>query len=281
MDSVPNLTQWRAGGERRGVNGVSLFVRTGGAGPHLTLLHGFPTCSWDWSRIWPTLEARRSLLALDLLGFGGSDKPLVRYRFASHADRLQALWSDLGIRSTVVVAHDYSVTLAQELLAREREGRLEVELRGVLFLNGALRGRLHRARLIQKMLAGPLGPMLAHAVDRKQFARSFRAVFVNPPTEVEIDDFWASICERGGNLLTPRLLHYIADRRAGGPRWEGALETTSVQRAMIWGVEDPVSGAHVLESVQHLGETRRLPVGHYPHWEAPGEVARAILELSA
>jgi len=37
-----------AQGARLPVGEHTLFVRRGGEGPHVTLLHGFPTCSWDW-----------------------------------------------------------------------------------------------------------------------------------------------------------------------------------------------------------------------------------------
>lgn len=45
------------------------------AKPVLVLLHGFPTSSFDWLRVWDALAARFRLLAPDFLGFGFSDKP--------------------------------------------------------------------------------------------------------------------------------------------------------------------------------------------------------------
>jgi len=68
---------------------------------------------------------------------------------------------------------------------------------------------------------------------------------------------------------------------ANAARWEGALEGTDVPIAFVGGVADPVSGAHVLDSATSLGEVVRLEVGQYPHWEAPDEVAEALLRLSA
>jgi pimeloyl-ACP methyl ester carboxylesterase len=73
------LDGWQAHGKTFSFRGRTLFYQAsqnGGTGPHLLLLHGLPTASWDYHRLWPALDARcASLLALDMLGFGFSDKP--------------------------------------------------------------------------------------------------------------------------------------------------------------------------------------------------------------
>lgn len=257
--------------------GHRIFVRRGGTGPHLTLLHGFPTCSYDWSKIWKPLAAERSLLAMDLLGFGDSDKPKRGYSFEDHAARLRALWRQLGVERTPLVAHDYSATLACELLASQGESKT---IRSVVLLNGGLRGRLHRARPIQRILTSPAGPLVARLLNRERFAKSFTRVFTNPPSDEDIDAFWMSIRTRDGHKRSPALLHYIGDRMRHAERWEGALEKSRVPLTFVWGMKDPVSGAHMLDSLRHLGESVELPVGHYPQWEAPSEVCAAVLEAS-
>src|SRR5262249_47799984 len=147
----------------------SLFCRTQGAGEWLTLLHGFPTSSWDFARIAPALAERHRLLLFDFLGFGDSDKPADHaYRLVEQAELVEALWRRLGIRETRLVAHDYGVSVAQELLARAAEGRLGVTLQGVLFLNGGLYSDLHRARPVQHLLATPLlGALVGRAMGER------------------------------------------------------------------------------------------------------------------
>ena len=91
----------------------------------LTFLHGFPTCSWDWVEVVDALGAGRRVLLFDFLGFGDSDKPRGhRYSIHEQADLTEALWRRFGVERTDLVAHDYGVSVAQELLARgSREGR--------------------------------------------------------------------------------------------------------------------------------------------------------------
>ena len=56
----------------------------------MLLVHGYPTSSWDWSRIWDALASRRRVIAGDMLGFGLSDKPASGYSIRRQADLQQA-----------------------------------------------------------------------------------------------------------------------------------------------------------------------------------------------
>jgi pimeloyl-ACP methyl ester carboxylesterase len=73
-----------AGGTRAELGAHRLFVRQDGTGRPVTLLHGFPTSSHDWAMTVPYLVAAGCrVTALDMLGFGQSDKPR-RHRYSIH-----------------------------------------------------------------------------------------------------------------------------------------------------------------------------------------------------
>src|SRR5262249_24931885 len=148
-----------------------VFVRREGLGPSMTLLHGFPSSSHDWARVAPALAERYALTMPDLLGFGASSKPREhRYSLLEQADLVEALWVREGIESTVVVAHDYSVSIAQELLTGRAAGALAVELRAVHFMNGGLSPDLHRPQPIQEALLDPeQGPQISAAMNEELF----------------------------------------------------------------------------------------------------------------
>ncbi len=169
----------------RQLAGRRVFVRTAitPGRPPLLLIHGYPTASYDWVRVWPRLAARHSLYALDLLGFGRSEKPRdTDYPIELQADLCMALLDDRGVGNAHVLAHDYGDTVAQELLAREREGQLRIA--SMAFLNGGLFPETHRARPIQKLLANPLlGPLLARAMGLRQ-VRADHAVDRRPRAAV-------------------------------------------------------------------------------------------------
>src|SRR4051794_12673661 len=127
---------WRLGSRiRLSVAGQEreVFCRVDGDGPWVTLLHGFPTCSFDWAPLWQSLARRFRILAFDYLGYGDSDKPDIEYSTALHADTVVSLWHHFGIESSYVVGHDVGTAVAQELLARRAS-----QLKAVLLTNGAV-----------------------------------------------------------------------------------------------------------------------------------------------
>ena len=255
--------------------------------PVVTYLHGFPASSLD---IVPTAERigdERRILTLDFPGFGASEKPTGhRYSIHACADSVEDLWAFHGVTGSVLVADDYGVSVAQELLARRLDGRLEVEVGGTVWSNGGLYPDLHRPTDGQKMLLDPEnGPALAAAVDEGLFRSGIAVTWGQrvPMTDEEIHEMWVSMAHEGGTALMHDLLGYIADRREHAERWRNALETYDGPMRFVWGDLDPVSGAHMIERVEEripaAGVNRMADVGHWPPLESPDELASAILDL--
>jgi len=281
-----HLDEWRQAGKFFEHRGHPIFYREDGSGPALLCVHGFPTASWDWHKLWPQLTARFHVVAADMIGFGFSAKPLgYPYSILDQADLHEALMNRLGLREAIVLAHDYGDTVAQELLARHLEQR-GLRLRGVCFLNGGLFPEVHRARPIQKLLASPLGPLLARFASKRQFARSFAAVFApaTQPSAEEMDAFWQLQRHNDGHLATPRLLGYLDERRRHRERWVGALVRADVPLRFVNGPEDPVSGRHMAERYREVVPNADVVllegIGHYPQIEDAAGVLRAFLEFA-
>ena len=279
MPGSQRLQEWISGGGTRQLAGHRIFVRTAVAAgrPPLLLIHGYPTASYDWVRVWPRLAGRFSLYALDLLGFGLSEKPRdCDYPISLQADLCMALLEDCGVHDVHVLAHDYGDTVAQELLAREREGRLR--LASMVFLNGGLFPETHRALLIQKLLANPLlGPLLVRALGYAKFEATMRSIAGRePPTREELQDLWLLVERDGGRQALARLINYMEQRRRNRTRWVGALVESSVPRRLVCGAADPVSGRHLAERYRELVPDPDVvvleDVGHYPQLEVHDRV---------
>jgi pimeloyl-ACP methyl ester carboxylesterase len=281
-----NIEQWWQAGEITSVelSGTErgIFVRRMGAGEHMTLLHGYPSSSHDWAKVAPALGADRELLMPDLLGFGASDKPVDHtYSLHEQADLVEALWARHGVRSTHLVAHDYSATIAQELLARNAEGRLSVELRQVHLLNGGVYPDLHRPEPVQTALLDPeQGPQISAALTEELLVAAVAPTYGEAyDGSADSAEMWRAISR--GPVLMHRLISYMTDRRTHADRWVGALETTEVPLAFVWGMQDPVSGAHMAERIRERRPdapfTALDDVGHWPPLEAPDRVVSAVL----
>lgn len=264
--------------------GHRLQARRGGVGSALWLIHGFPTSSRDWRDLWPELATQHELFALDMLGFGASAKPRrFKYSIAASADQWVALAEASGLREVAVLAHDYGNTVAQELLARQRDGRLGFRITSVAFLNGGLFPEATRPLRIQRLLAGPLGPLLARLTSERRFTASLQRICARPWPEGEMAEAWQRLSRDGGKAVMPKLLRYIAERRRHRERWVGALQQADVPIALINGLEDPISGRSIVARWRELlpaAPVFELPgVGHYPQVEAPDEVLAAYGEF--
>jgi len=277
--------EWRAQGRLTTLCGYEIFYAdTAEVGkPAVFLIHGFPTSSWDWAPIWSELRATHRLIALDLLGFGWSDKPNPHtYSIMEQADLCEALVRELGLETFDVLAHDYGDTVAQELLARQNDGTGAGKWLSLCLLNGGLFPETHRPRLIQRLLLSPIGPLVNKLVSKRSFDSSFSAVFGRDtkPGPEELESFWRLILHKNGKEIFYRLITYITDRKRHRERWVGALQNSVVPLGLINGSVDPVSGAHmVARYLRVIGADHfivELPcVGHYPQIEAPGEVVGA------
>jgi len=287
---MTTFDEWIAGGARQPVRlscERQIFVRTAGAGEWCTLLHGFPTSSFDWHPVWDALSARRRVLAFDFLGFGDSDKPGDHdYSLHEQADLTEALWRAREIRRTALIVHDYGVSVAQELLARLREGRLGVEIPLVVFLNGGLYPQLHRPQPTQLALLDPVqGPQIGTLASEGGFGRALSTTFSpdHQPSSEALHQLWLSVSRRDGHRIGHRLIQYIRDRQRHGARWVDALEQTAVARHFLWGDLDPVSGAHmadrIAERLPGADLVRFADVGHWPQLEASAAVRRELARI--
>ncbi len=282
------LDDWRRGGARFDYRGEPIFYRDEGRGPVLVCIHGFPTASWDWYKLWPALTARFRVVAPDMIGFGLSAKPPdYEYSIRDQASLHERLLTALGVADVHVLAHDYGDSVAQELLARHAERRASggagVVIHAVCFLNGGLFPEVHRARVAQKLLHSPLGPLLGRLMSERGFRRSFVPIFGprTQPSDEELRVAWALIAHNDGPRVAHRLIRYIAERRECRTRWVGALQRTDVPLRFINGPEDPVSGAHMAARYRELVPNPDVVlldgIGHYPQLEAPERVLEAYL----
>ena len=251
--------------------------------PWLLLIHGYPTSSWDWSGLWEKLEQHFNLAAMDMLGFGLSDKPTnIRYSIMHQADFYEALLERIGVSEAHLFVHDYGNTVGQELLARHIERSLSFSIKSLCFLNGGLFPEQHRARPIQKLGLTPLGPIIGMMLTRDKLRRAFDEIFGadTKASDEEIDGHWAMMMENGGRKVFHKLLQYIPERKANRERWVGALQHAAIPLRLIDGGADPVSGKHLYdyykEQVPNADAVLFEDIGHYPHTEAPARVLEAF-----
>ncbi|MGV1013695.1 MAG: alpha/beta fold hydrolase [Methyloceanibacter sp.] len=103
---------------------VQLYYEDVGQGPPVLLIHGFGTSTYTWRHITPELARNHRVIAVDLKGFGQSDKPFdERYSLFDQAELVAQLIEDRDLRDLTVVGHSLGGGVAL-LLALEANQRL-------------------------------------------------------------------------------------------------------------------------------------------------------------
>jgi pimeloyl-ACP methyl ester carboxylesterase len=204
---MTSLEAWARSGGFFTWRGHRVFFRDEGAGEPLLLIHGVPTASWIWHRLWPHLLPGHRLLALDLAGFGLSDKPpdLVADVMAQ-ADLCQDLLFSREVARYHLLAEDYGATVAQELLARGGEPAIAT----LCLLNGGIFPEAHRPLLMQRLIGTRLGRPLARFVLRRPFWRSLTRLFGphTRPDRAILEALWQLLIHNRGRRVMPAMMAY-------------------------------------------------------------------------
>jgi pimeloyl-ACP methyl ester carboxylesterase len=280
---APRATEWIAENDtlvsRRGHR---IAFRRRGLGPTLLLLHGFPTWSYDYAEVASDLARDHDVITLDFLGYGASEKPNpYEYSVAESADIVEDLTAQLDVKSVRLVTHDYGGIVGQELVDRANRGQLSFAIDSLTMLNSGIVYSAYRPTRLQKLLIQPvIGRLLAGRVSAARLRSALDAIRGTPLTDTEFDDLWLGLSRDNGHKLSHLLIKYNAERAIHHRRWEAALANWTGPLHLVWGLDDPVSGRHVLEQatkvLPHAAVTELAGVGHYPQSEAPQAVIAAV-----
>jgi pimeloyl-ACP methyl ester carboxylesterase len=284
MPLTERVRAWRRRGHSEEFRGHSIHsFRQEGEGPLLLLLHGFPSSSYDWRLLLEEMPGR-NVLTFDFLGFGLSAKPREHdYSLFWQADLAEEMVRRQGGgRQVFIVAHDMGTSVANELMAREIEGRLEMDVAGILLFNGSMVLEAASPILGQRLLRGRFGPLFARLSSERLFRQQFGSVFgdAHPLSEEEASDQWSLICHNGGRTLGHRLISYMDQREKHAERWHGAIREWPGKLSLAWGLQDRVATTDVLAALRKLRPsvpvTELSGLAHYPQLEDPGQMSQAL-----
>src|SRR5580693_585009 len=105
-DFFPGFTQ-----RRIDTSGATINLVTGGSGPPLLLVHGYPQTHVMWRKVAPRLAEEFTVVVPDLRGYGDSSKPPAGAEFVNYSKRALALdqvevMQALGFKKFAVAGHD-------------------------------------------------------------------------------------------------------------------------------------------------------------------------------
>ncbi len=287
MRAADDVRDWEARGVRHTVDGRSIWVLDApaleardGVDP-LLVLHGFPSCSFDWRHVLDDLRAHRRVVALDFLGFGLSDKPDLRYGMRLQADVVEGVARALGLTSVALLTHDMGDTVGGELLARSLEQTLPFAVTRRVLTNGSIYIDMAHLTNGQQLLLS-LADQPTELVSAEGFTAGLAGTFSAASTvdHEELEAQWLFAERNGGNRMMPRTIRYIEDRRAEERRFTGAIETHPSPLSVVWGADDPIAVVAMTDTLRAARPDAAITilddVGHYPMIESPARFAAAV-----
>ncbi|MEZ7993014.1 MAG: alpha/beta hydrolase [Flavobacteriaceae bacterium] len=286
---------WKSKGEFITVNDRKLFIIDTSSffssedqvpSKTMVVLHGYPTSSYDYYKVLPELSKHYRVIIHDHLGFGFSDKPLdYSYSLLDQADLALQLWQQLGVKKVHLLAHDYGTSIATEIIARNNNHELTIEIEKLTLCNGSMHIELSQLRTIQKLLKNKwLGKYVAKLTTYAIFSKNLRNVYFDK-TKVsnnELKDMWMQLDYNEGRKVIHKLSQYINERYTYWDRWIGALKETNLQTNIVWAKNDPVAVPAIARLIATEISNNKLfwieNTGHFPMLENPDEWLNCILK---
>lgn len=285
-------------------NGIRLHIAEAGDGPLVLLVHGFGEFWWSWRHQLPALaEAGYHAVAVDLRGYGDSDKPPRGYDAWTLSGDLAGLIKSLGASGAHLVGHGWGGMLAWTTAALHP--RL---LHGIAVLSAAhplalrrairrtaLRGRARNQARASSALFAAQWPFAPERRLRSRDAASLERLFRGwaGPRWAATRDFERMVRRNRDALQVPGVAHlaleYYRWAVRAQLRGEGRRFAEEVDRRMtlpvlqLHGAEDPtLLPATARASRDWVGADARFDlldgVGYFVHQEAPAAANHALLE---
>ncbi len=251
-----------------------------GRGPPIVLLHGFGTSSFTWQAILPELAKHHRVLAVDLRGFGASDKPLdEHYSIADQADAINALIEEEHLPDVTLVGHSFGGGVAL-LLALRDQSRQRPRIRSLILVDSiAYRQPIPVfLRLLLVPVVGEIG--MALIPPEVQAAQGLRLAYFDKEKVPA-----RSVAEYANTLYSPASKHALTktvehlipeDIDAIAARYR----SIKIPTLMVWGVQDKVVPMALGLLLHNNMPTSKLVVfddcGHMPQEEKPQETVATL-----
>jgi pimeloyl-ACP methyl ester carboxylesterase len=271
------------------VNGVSLHCLVEGEGPLVVLLHGFPETSHAWHKQVPALAKHYRVVAPDLRGYGGSDKPkgIAAYRTSVLADDIVALIRAFGAERAHIVGHDWGGGVAWTVAIEHPEAvdrLVALNCPHPAVMVRALRSNLGQIRKSWYMFVFQI-PWLPEWTFLRDNAQTLKNVLrrsaKRPDTfsDADLDEYARAFSAPGA--ATAAINYYRAAARSKVP--SGKIKAPTL---IIWGEDDIALGIELTRGMEglfdHQPRVEYLPdTSHWVMEERPEIVNRLLLEFLA
>ncbi|CAN5870453.1 alpha/beta hydrolase [soil metagenome] len=246
------------------------------AKPTVVLVHGFASALDVWGAVAPVLARTHRVIALDLKGFGWTDRPEGDYSPEAQAKLVLHLLDQRGVSRTAIVAHSWgsSVALAASLQAPERVTRLA--LYDAWVYEDQLPTFFHWARA-EGVGEALFGLYYKQRADERMALAFFDKKFVTEPLVESVDE----ALDRPGTVAAALAAVRGQDYSDVERRYRGVDKPT----LLMWGREDLVTplkyGERLVRDLPNAKLVTYPRCGHFPMIEALSASNRELVAFLA
>ncbi len=261
-----------------------------GTGRPLVLVHGFGACIEHWRKNIPVLaEAGYKVFAIDLLGFGGSDKAPINYTVDVWVELLKDFWTEHINEPAVFIGNSIGALLSLMVVTQHPE----ISAGGVLI--NAAGGLNHRPGELNpplRIVMAAFGKFVSHPITGKfvfnrirqknQIRRSLYQVYRDKTavTDELVEMLYQPSCDPGAQKVFASII-----TAPPGPTPAELLPKLERPLLIVWGTDDPwtpITGSRLYEQARENGKDIKIvPIpgaGHCPHDEVPQKVNPEIIK---
>ncbi|QJD59224.1 alpha/beta hydrolase [Pseudomonas sp. gcc21] len=242
----------------------------GGTGAPLLLIHGMGANKDEWNRVAAHLTPEHRVIAIDLPGFGDSDKPANgRYSTPDQVRYLNDFIEGLGLEKVHLGGSSMGGRIAAAYAAQYPD---RVESLWLLTPSGVASAQ--PSEVIKRLQRGEQLPLVVSS--REELDESLKLTTEQSPyyPDPVKDSFAQSAAEN--YELHSRIMAELNQEAATQPL-ERIVDELSVPTRIVWGEKDKLfhpSSAEVLRELIENSSVFLIPdTGHLPMMEAPAEVA--------
>jgi pimeloyl-ACP methyl ester carboxylesterase len=225
-------------------------------------VHGFGSSRKQWTKNLASLSQSNPVYALDLLGFGASQKVATVYQTDLWAEQLHAFWQQFIGRPVILVGHSLGALVASTAASLFPEAFKGVVL---MTLPATRQERVSNAwvqrlsSVIEKGVANPLIIRLIFNIARQRalIRAALKSAYVNSAclTDAVVDEFVAPTRDRGAAQTLCRLTQSVTTPAYSQSR-ERLLEKLHQPVLVLWGTGDriipPSQGHRLREQFPHF-----------------------------
>jgi pimeloyl-ACP methyl ester carboxylesterase len=263
---------------------VKLAVHESGRGTPLILIHGLGASSYTWRKIAPELAKRHRVIAIDLKGFGQSDKPLdERYSIFDQARLIGDYITRNNLKDATLVGHSFGGGVALAVALDQLDaGRTNIR-KLVLIDSIAYRQPLpFFFRILRTPVIGEIGLSLVPPEVQMERALAVAYLEDGKVTEDAVRNYASALHSEGGRHALLRTIDSLDPVQADeiSKRYKELYLPTLV----LWCDRDKIVPLKIGRRLARELPNARLKVmrkcGHIPHEEQPEDTLKVIADFA-